>query len=121
MSTMSGMMIFDGLTQSCFELLAVRGSPHHWDPKTSWPGPTPPARALPPWAGGGSGGGGGGGGGAGGGGGVALLLLHLLLAAPKGNFRTRLRAPRKPDGRDRVEKLNLGTLGTSQLFQPPLP
>ena len=97
---------------------------------TSWRGPTPPARALPPWAGGGRGGGGGGGGvgggvggggGGGGGGDVALLLLHLLLAAPKGNFRTRLRAPRKPDGQGRVEKLNLGTLGTLQLFQPPLP
>ena len=112
------MLIFDGLTQSCFELLAVRGSPHHWDPSTSWPGPTPPARALPPWGGEGGGRGEDAGGG---GGGVALLLLHLLLAAPKGNFRTRLRAPRKPDGRDRVEKLNLGTLGTLQLFQPPLP
>ena len=68
----------------------------------------------------GVGGGVGGGGGGGGGGDVALLLLHLLLAAPKGNFRTRLRAPRKPDGQGRVEKLK-GTLGTLQLFQPPLP
>ena len=34
---------------------------------TSWRGPTPPARALPPWAGGGEGGGGRGGGGGGGG------------------------------------------------------